>query len=213
MKISLRTHLFLIRIFDTTVSFTALLLLFPFFFLVALAIKVSSRGPIIFEQKRVGKDLKIFTIYKFRTMFHDSTRFVGEISDTLTVKELKKLRHSFVTTDKNDLRVTKVGKILRKSSLDELPQLLNVLLGDMSFVGPRPDTPVQIIDYTADQWVKRHRNRPGLTGLSQITGRSKLTIEQRIHSDLKWIDNVSIFSYFKIIFITLFQVIVKRDSF
>lgn len=213
MKITVKTHLFLIRIFDITFSCIALLLFLPLFILVSVAIKVSSRGPIMFKQKRVGKDLKIFTIYKFRTMFHDASRFVGDVSDTMTVEELKKVRLSFVTTDKSDLRVTKIGKILRKSSLDELPQLLNVLIGEMSFVGPRPDTPVQIIDYTADQWIKRHNYRPGITGLSQISGRSKITTEHRIHSDLEWVDNVSIFSYFKIIFITVFQVIAKRDSF
>ncbi len=213
MKITVRTHLFLIRILDITFSCIALLVFLPLFILVSVAIKVSSPGPIMFKQKRVGKDLKIFTIYKFRTMFHDASRFVGDVSDIMTVEELQKVRLSFVTTDKNDLRVTKIGKILRKSSLDELPQLLNVILGEMSIVGPRPDTPVQIIDYTADQWIKRHNYRPGITGLSQISGRSAITIEHRIHSDLEWVDNVSVFSYLKIIFITVFQVIVKRDSF
>jgi lipopolysaccharide/colanic/teichoic acid biosynthesis glycosyltransferase len=198
---------------DIIFSSIALFLFFPLCILVSFAIKVSSRGPIIFKQKRVGKDLKIFTILKFRTMFHDANRFVGYISDTLTAEELKKERLNFVTTDKNDLRVTKIGKILRKSSLDELPQLLNVLLGEMSIVGPRPDTPVQIIDYTKDQWIKRHKYRPGISGLSQITGRSKITSEQRIHSDLEWVDNVSFFFYLKIIFITVFQVVAKKGSF
>jgi lipopolysaccharide/colanic/teichoic acid biosynthesis glycosyltransferase len=213
MKITVQTHLFLIRIFDITFSCIALILFLPLFIIVSLAIKVSSHGPIIFKQKRVGKDLKIFTIFKFRTMFHDTSRFVGDVSNTLTVEELKKERVSFVTTDKSDLRVTKIGRMLRKSSLDELPQLLNVLFGEMSFVGPRPDTPVQIVDYSADQWIKRHKYRPGITGLSQITGRSKITSEQRILSDLEWVDNVSIFCYFEIIFITVFQVIAKRGSF
>jgi lipopolysaccharide/colanic/teichoic acid biosynthesis glycosyltransferase len=213
MKVTLKYHLLFIRIFDISFSFVALIFLLPLFILVSLLIKVSSFGPIFFKQKRVGKNLNIFTIYKFRTMSHDANRFVGEVSGSLNVEELKKARLSFITTDKNDLRITPVGRILRKSSLDELPQLINVLMGEMSFVGPRPDTPVQFVDYTPEQWILRHKYLPGITGLSQVYGRSNITSEKRIYFDLYWIENISIYVYFKIIFFTLFQVISRKGSF
>lgn len=213
MKKIFSNHFFIISIFDKIFSGIALLLLFPLFFLISMAIKVTSNGPVLFKQKRVGKNLKIFTIYKFRTMFYDTNRFVGEVSDTLSVEELKKIRSSFVTTEKNDNRITYVGKFLRKSSLDELPQILNVLKGDMSVVGPRPDTPVQIVDYTNDQWVLRHKIKPGITGLAQISGRSRITSFDRIVADLNLVESISIKLYLKVIFITFFQVLSKKEAY
>jgi lipopolysaccharide/colanic/teichoic acid biosynthesis glycosyltransferase len=213
MKITLKNHLLIIRILDILFSLVALILLLPLFIIVSLIVKVTSHGPIYFKQKRVGKNLNIFSIYKFRTMFHDVNRFVGDVSSSMDVEELKKARISFVTTDKNDFRITTVGKILRKSSLDELPQLINVLMGEMSIVGPRPDTPVQFLDYTTDQWILRHKYPPGITGLSQIYGRSNISLEKRIYFDLYWIENISVYIYFKIIFLTLFQVIKGKGSF
>ena len=117
---------------------------------------------------------------------------------------LKKLREEFKTTKKNDVRITKLGRYLRSTSLDELPQILNILKGEMSFVGPRPDTPMQKVDYSAEQWAKRCSVKPGLTGLAQISGRSNITHNNRIKNDLIWVDKKSLILYLTILLKTPF---------
>ena len=171
------------RSFDTIVSLITLLLIFPLLFLISIWIKFDSQGPILFKQLRVGRDLKSFKIYKFRTMFVEKTS-LGEVGSD---GDLHRARKNYQTTKINDPRITGCGIILRKYHLDELPQFFNVLRGEMSLVGPRPDVPAQEIDYTKNQWFRRHKVRPGISGLSQIFSNSKkINHNLRIALDLKY---------------------------
>lgn len=202
----------IINLFDKLFSFFGLLILSPLLIVLTLAVKLSSKGPIFFKQVRVGKDLKTFKIFKFRSMTHDKNRFSGEISANLSKEEMQKLRGNFITTCTKDARITKIGAFIRKTSLDELPQILNVLFNDMSLVGPRPDTPIQEVDYTSEQWRMRHRIKPGITGLAQINGRSFINAEDRINADIKYCDEKSLKLYFKILFLTFYQVMAGKAS-
>ena len=165
------------RIFDILVSLTLLILLFPLFIIVAIAIKLESEGPIFYSQQRLGKDGRIFAVHKFRSMVQDAEKRTGPALAT-----------------KHDPRVTKVGRFMRKTRIDELPQLLNVLKGDMSFIGPRPERP-----FFANQFKKqipfymaRLRTKPGITGLAQVTVGYDETIEdvkEKIKKDIEYIEN------------------------
>lgn len=159
------------RAFDVVLSLCAIVLLAPLFLIVALMIRCNDRGPIFFCQKRVGLGGREFFIYKFRTMI------VGA--------ETK----GPYFTKRNDKRITRLGGFLRKSSIDELPQVVNILKGEMSLVGPRPDTPAQKTLYDAIDWEKRVSVRPGLTGLAQVELRSEDSHESRLKLDLKYIEN------------------------
>lgn len=171
------------RIFDFLTSFLAIFLLLPFFVLIALIIKVDSKGDIFFIQTRVGKNLKPFKIYKFRTMKSDDASY-GEVKENQNIYEARK---DYKTTVNNDPRITRVGNVLRKFHLDELPQFYNVLIGDMSIVGPRPDVPAQKADYTSSQWIRRHKVKPGVSGLSQIySSHKKYSHNLRIALDIKY---------------------------
>lgn len=189
------------RAFDIAVSLTALLFLSPLLFFVAVYIKIFSPGPVIFKQKRVGYKRNIFNFYKFRTMHVDEKKnaqmhqsYVASMigSDTPMTK----------LDEKHDSRVIKGGNILRKTCIDELPQLFNVLLGDMSLVGPRPCMPYEEKEYL--QW---HKNRfdmlPGMTGLWQVSGKNKLSFNQMIRLDISYIKKLSIFLDIKILFLTV----------
>jgi lipopolysaccharide/colanic/teichoic acid biosynthesis glycosyltransferase len=118
---------------------------------------------------------------------------------TIELEELKTIRDSYKTTKINDSRITNFGRFLRKTSLDEIPQFYSVLKGDMSLVGPRPDPPIQRADYDRLTWIKRCKVKSGITGLAQINGRSSGGVDQRIKNDLYWVDNISIFLYFKVL--------------
>lgn len=159
------------RLFDFTSAFLLTALLLPIGVIVAAAVFVLDGWPILFCQWRVGRGLKLFRLYKFRTM------------------RLNSEQQGFQTTE-HDPRITRLGGFLRRSSLDELPQLLNILLGHMSLVGPRPDVPSarDSLPYRSEDWIKRHRVRPGLTGLAQVSGRSSLTFEKRLAYDLDYVD-------------------------
>ena len=144
------------RIVDVIISLIALVLLSPIFFVLFFLIKLDTTGPFIFSQVRIGRHRKEFIIYKLRTM--DSAACVQSNDKTQT----------YVTTFENDPRITTIGLILRRFHIDELPQLINVLRGEMSLVGVRPDAPSQSTEYKNYVWVNRHLMRPGITGLSQV---------------------------------------------
>jgi lipopolysaccharide/colanic/teichoic acid biosynthesis glycosyltransferase len=179
------------RLIDITISLLLLLLVSPILLIIAVLIKTISPGAVLFKQRRVGRDGTVFNIFKFRSMVQNAAE-VGSYQ-----------------TAANDPRITNIGKLLRKTSLDELPQLLNVLLGDMSLIGPRPDLPAQRDQYTADEWQKRHLVRPGITGLAQATLRSAATAEQRKQLDLNYVDQHNLILDFKIAWWTCKQVTLK----
>lgn len=215
-----RLYLQLKRFMDVVLSATLLILLSPALFLIALLIKLDSPGPVIFAQERMGYDWhsrkqRTFVLYKFRSMYHDVDQSVHQkhIQDWIRGRkgangsgkpaELVKLT--------NDKRVTRVGRILRKTSLDELPQLWNVLKGDMSLVGPRPVPLYEIAEYAP--W---HRERlqaiPGITGLWQIKGRGLVTIDEMARLDIEYIKRRSLWFDLKIMLLTLPAVISGRGA-
>ena len=183
------TYSFLKRTVDITASATALLLLSPVFLVTSLAIKNDSKGPAMFTQKRIGKDGKLFEIYKFRTMVPDADKKLFELleNDEEAAKEYKLNKKL-----KNDPRITKVGNFLRKTSIDELPQLINVLKGDMSLVGPRPYLPREIDDM-GNYYDTIIESKPGITGLWQVSGRSNTTFEDRLEFDMEYNENKGFF--------------------
>ena len=168
------------RAFDILVSILALLVLSPLFALAALAITLESGRPVLFRQTRVGLRGREFSMLKFRSMVHDAAK-IGPYY-----------------TEDNDPRVTRVGRFIRRSSIDELPQLINVLRGDMSLVGPRPDVPAQRSLYTQEQWALRCSVRPGITGLAQALLRSSGTEGQRLALDLRYARESSLWLDLKI---------------
>lgn len=180
-------QLFIKRAFDITVSLLAILFLIaiPVLIVIPLVIKLTSKGPAVFKQERVGKNGKIFKIYKFRTMRipEDS---LDENGNQLEPKK----------------RITKVGAFLRKTSLDELMQLFNILGGSMSFVGPRPTLPYQVERYNERQKT-RHNMRPGITGWAQVNGRNDLAWSEKIEYDVEYIEKFSLWFDIKIFFKTV----------
>lgn len=162
------------RLMDIVLSLAALVLLSPLLLLAALAVVMDSGWPVFFRQTRVGKGGQSFSILKFRSM-RTNAATTGPY---------------FTQTD--DPRITGVGRFIRRTSIDELPQLLNVLWGDMSLVGPRPDVPAQQSLYNPDDWAMRCSVQPGITGLAQVRGRSQASFEQRLAFDLEYVKNVSI---------------------
>jgi lipopolysaccharide/colanic/teichoic acid biosynthesis glycosyltransferase len=173
------------RCLDILIAGAGLLLFWPVFVLIAVCIKFSSRGPVFFLQERAGFRGRPFQILKFRTMVENADR----IGTGLYVSQ-------------NDVRITRVGKILRRFSFDELPQLLHIVTGKMSLVGPRPGLPYHLERYTADQ-ARRLLMRPGLTGWSQVNGRNLLSWPARIEKDVWYVDNFSLWLDARILFRTL----------
>lgn len=178
------------RAIDFLAAALGLVLLWPVFALVALAILLDDGKPVFFRQERVGKNGKAFRIFKFRTMFPDA-----ESGGPLTSED--------------DPRITRAGRFLRRWSLDELPQLINVLLGHMSLVGPRPTLPYQTERYDARQRM-RLLVRPGITGLAQVKGRNSLSWPERIELDLQYIEKMSLRFDFRIIFMSVPALIRKK---
>jgi exopolysaccharide biosynthesis polyprenyl glycosylphosphotransferase len=184
------------RIMDITVSALALILLAPLFIIIGILIKIDSRGPIFFVQERVGYNKRRFEFYKFRTMTSDAEERQAEL------EHLNELSGP-VFKIKDDPRITKIGKVLRKTSMDEMPQFFNVLKGDMSLVGPRP-LPLRDYKHFEENWQKRRFSiRPGLTCLWQIQGRSELSFEKGIEFDMEYIDHWSLLLDLKILVKTI----------
>ena len=190
-----KLQLFIKRAFDlfASISLLILLIIFPVMIIVPILIKIDSKGPAIFTQDRTGKDGKVFKIYKFRTMRipEDS---LDENGNMLEPKQ----------------RITKLGAILRKTSIDELAQLFNIINGTMSFVGPRPTLPYQSERYNERQ-KKRHDMRPGITGWAQVNGRNELTWSEKLEYDVEYIEKFSLLFDIKILFKTV-AVVLKQDG-
>lgn len=185
------------RFLDVTASFLGLVLLSPLLLAVSILIKIDSRGPVIFRQKRIGRNGKVFEIYKFRSMCVGAEK-----------------TGSGVYSGKGDARVTKIGKILRATSIDELPQLLNILKGEMSFVGPRPPLtyhPWKYEEYT-DFQKRMFEVRPGITGWAQVNGRKDVEWHKRIELNVWYVDHMSLLLDIKIMFMTAFKVLTNADN-
>jgi len=182
------------RIFDVLFSCLCLIFLSPLLVFLAIAVKISSRGPVFFVHKRVGRYGREFSIYKFRTMVANAP-VIGP-----------------VLTDRNDARITRFGRWLRQWSLDELPQFFNVLKGNMSVVGPRPEIPSIVATY--DMWQKKVLAvRPGITGLSQTSGRAELSIPTKLRRDIYYIRHQSLWMDLKITGKTLIEVFRRTGAF
>ena len=190
---------FIKRLFDFVGSLAAILIFSPVMLITAIAVKLSSPGPVIFRQERVGLHNKNFVMYKFRSMGVQ-----------------KKEAEAKGWTTKNDPRVTGVGKIIRKTSIDELPQLFNVLKGDMSMVGPRPERPQFVEQFREEipRYMVKHQVRPGMTGWAQVNGlRGDTSIEERINYDIYYIENWSLGLDIKILFLTVFKGFVNNNAY
>ena len=190
---------FIKRSIDIVGSLCCLIIFSIPMLIVAITIKATSKGPLIFKQVRVGLHNKEFKMYKFRSMV------------VQTEEEEKK-----AWTTQNDPRVTKIGKFIRKTSIDELPQLLNVLKGEMSLVGPRPERPYFVEKYKEEipRYMIKHQVRPGITGWAQVNGfRGDTSIEKRIDHDLYYIENWTLGLDIKILFLTVFKGFVNKNAY
>jgi lipopolysaccharide/colanic/teichoic acid biosynthesis glycosyltransferase len=194
-----------IRALDTILSLTALILLLPLFAIIVIAIRIDSPGPVLFKQKRVGQNGEEFWFYKFRSMVVDAE------ARKIALQKMNEASGPLFKM-KNDPRLTRCGRFIRKFSLDELPQLLNVLRGDMSLVGPRPALPSEVACYT-----DRHRRRldikPGITGLWQVMGRSDLSFDRSVELDIEFVESVSIPLYFEILVRTVPAVLSAKGAY
>ena len=190
---------------DLSLSFIGLILLIPVFLILAILVKLDSKGPVFYAHTRKGKNRSDIKIYKFRTMYSNSDEIFESFSDEQKEEYYKNFKLD------NDPRVTKVGDFLRRTSLDEIPQLINVLKGDLSLVGPRPIVEKEICKYGqyAD---KLFSVIPGITGYWQSHGRSDTSYEERIEMDMYYIDNKSILLDIKIMFKTVISVIKKEGA-
>jgi lipopolysaccharide/colanic/teichoic acid biosynthesis glycosyltransferase len=191
------------RALDVAGSVSLLLLLSPVFLLVSSLIKLTSNGPVLFKQERVGQDGRPFTMLKFRTMHLDADHAIHKQYVTEFIQSGASARSAdtvFKIVD--DPRVTSLGHFLRRSSLDELPQFLNVLKGDMSLVGPRPSLPYEVERYKAWHRRRLHEAKPGITGLWQVTGRSRTTFDEMVRLDLQYARSCSLWGDIKILLAT-----------
>jgi len=171
-------------LFDRVLGLLLVLVGLPVLAVVAVLVKIDSQGPILFKQRRIGAQGEPFNMLKFRTMVENAEALLGSLADANDGNEI-------LFKKRDDPRVTRVGRVLRRYSLDELPQLFNVLRGDMSLVGPRPPLPSEVAKYESDA-VRRLRVKPGLTGLWQVSGRSNLSWEESLRLDLRYVDNWSL---------------------
>ncbi len=172
------------RLFDVVCVLILLLFCIPLFLIIGIAIKLDSPGTIFYKHPRVGKNGTLFKMWKFRTMVSEADKLGGGL------------------TQHGDPRITKVGKLLRRASLDELPQIINVLLGEMSIVGPRPEIPEIVKDYTSKQR-EALTVRPGITGLTQVNGRDNLPIKEKLEMERKYVQDLTPWLDLKILFLTL----------
>ena len=185
------------RFIDIFFSLLGIIITSPILLIVAILIKIDSRGPVIFKQQRIGKNGKVFNIYKFRSMVVGAEQ-----------------TGSGVYSGKGDKRVTRVGKVLRATSLDELPQFFNLLKGDMSFIGPRP--PLTYHPWTFDKYTEEQKKmfnvRPGITGWAQVNGRKEVEWHRRIELNVWYVEHLSFWLDIKILFMTVFKVFTNANN-
>ncbi|MHB9945204.1 sugar transferase [Clostridium botulinum] len=193
------------RFLDIVLSLIGIIVLSPIYLILFLWIKLDSKGPALFKQVRVGKDNKDFVIYKFRTMVVDAEK---KKKIDLEIEDIS----NFVFQSKSDNRVTKAGKFLRKTSLDEIPQLFNVLKGNMTLVGPRPEIP-DVVKHYPNEYNQRLLVTPGITGLAQVSGRGEIELGKTVYYDLTYIKNFSVWYDIKILFRTVFKVFKNEGAF
>lgn len=196
-----KEYLIVKSILDFIFALFLLILLLPFMLIIAFAIKIDSKGPVFFKQGRLGRNGKVFSIYKFRTMIENAENMGTGLFNY-----------------KDDFRVTRVGKFLRLTSLDELPQLYNILIGDMSFVGPRPPVTYELgkFEDLNEEQKKRFIALPGITGLAQISGRNELSWDDKIKLDNIYIEELKRFGFMidlKIILLTIYKVLSMEGSY
>ena len=193
------------RIVDIILGCIGLVLLSPVFLILAICIKIDSKGPVIFAHKRIGKNGKKFNMYKFRSMYENAEEMIENFNE----EQKREWQENFKL--ENDPRITKVGKFLRKTSLDELPQIINIIKGDLSIIGPRP-----IVDEELEKYGENKEKflsiTPGLTGYWQANGRSNTTYEERMQMELYYIDNQSLWLDIKIFFKTIVSVLKKEGA-
>jgi len=189
---------------DFFLSFIFLLLSSPLFLIIAILIKLDSPGPVFFNQTRIGQHGKPYVMYKFRTMY------VG-VKDTWLERFDPKDIENYVFQEEEDPRITRVGKFLRRWSLDELPNLINVLIGNMSLVGPRPEMP-EIVKHYPPEARKRLEVKPGITGLAQVRGRAELPLGETLRTDIEYVENHTIWLDIKILLKTPFVVLTQKGA-
>ena len=192
---------------DLALAFFLIVLLLPIFLLIALVIKASSRGPILFSQRRIGKNKKPFSCYKFRTMHPEADFMLRELlSSNINIQ------NEFARDQKllNDPRITSVGRYLRFTSLDEIPQIFNILKGEMSFIGPRPIIKDEIKRY-GGSFEKAFSVLPGMSGLWQVSGRNKLSYKRRVQLDVIYANNLSFKLDLNILFRTIGVILFPFD--
>ena len=200
-----RNYKIIKRALDIIISGVGLVILIPFLLVIALTIKIDSKGPVLFKHKRIGKGGKTIYIYKYRTMLPNAEEMIKEFNDD----QLKEFKENYKL--KKDPRITRVGKFLRKTSLDELPQLINILKGELSIVGPRPVIQEELDRY-GENIDKFLSVMPGLTGYWQANGRSLTTYEQRMKMELYYVENCTLLLDIKIFFKTIFIVFKKEGA-
>lgn len=187
----MKVYPYIKRILDFIFAIILLVITSPIMLLAALTIKLEDpKGPVLFKQKRPGKNAKIFTVYKFRTMRVETERNGKSLTDME--------------------RMTKVGSILRKTSIDELPQLFNIIRGEMSFIGPRPLL-VQYLELYTPEQMRRHEVTPGISGWAQVNGRNAISWEEKFKYDVWYVDNQSLLVDLRILFMTIYNVL-KREG-
>lgn len=204
-KISKKVYIKIKRVIDVILASVALILLSPLFVIIAIAIKIDSKGPVFFAHKRIGKNGKIIKLYKFRSMVINAE----ELIKSFIPEQMREYKENYKLT--NDPRITKVGKFLRKTSLDELPQLINIINGDLSINGPRPVVADELEKYGVNK-DKFLSVTPGLTGYWAANGRSNTTYEQRMKMELYYIDNLSLKMDIKVFFKTILSVVKKEGA-
>ena len=193
------------RMIDVVLSLFGLVLISPFVVIIAILIKIDSKGPVFFKHQRIGKNGKPFSMYKFRTMKDGAEAMINDF----TPEQLEEWNENFKLKD--DPRITRIGKFLRKTSLDELPQLINILKGDMSIVGPRPIIEEELEEYGNDK-DEFLSIRPGLTGWWASNGRSEISYPERCSYELYYVRNESFWLDVKVMFLSVFSVFLHKGA-